>query len=520
MKMQDWLTAQASVQPHKWAISSPEQRSLTYAELNRFVADLCRQLVNAGIQSGDHIAVLLRNTLEYPIVIHALARLGAVLVPINIRLTVSEIEWQLQQADCTAIIHSLQTRDLVEQLRINDLMLIGVGLVRSLENPLYENWAVMQGLITPDAFSIVRTLEPYEVEHDIDLEKPFAIVFTSGTSGKPKGAVLTYGNFFYSAIASAARIGTLPTDRWLCVLPLYHVGGLSIIIRACLYGIEVDLRQYFVPQMLNYGLRDGAITIMSLVPTMLYRLLEEREADLVWSSRLRLILLGGAAPSQELLDRAHALNLPIALTYGLSEACSQVATLFPDDVQLKPGSVGKPLMFTYIRVVNEQGESLPAGEYGEVVVSGPTVMAGYYNQPEATAKILRNGELYTGDIGYLDDEGDLWIVQRRSDLIVSGGENIYPTEVEEVLQSHPAVAAVCVVGVPSVEWGQQVAAAIVLHQGVNVTVNDLMTFSRQRLAGYKQPRIIRFVNALPLTSSGKIIRREVAEMFNQPGTDL
>lgn len=513
--MQDWLSAQAAVQPYKRAIYSPEQGSLTYDELNHYVADLSGQLASAGLTTGDQVGILLSNTLEYPIVIHALARLGAILVPLNLRLTSSEIDWQLREAECKFVIHGLQTANLVEHLNTDSLVLIGVGLARHPQNPTYENWVVVQGLITPEDFTIIRTPQFSQyLSHIIDLEKPFAIVFTSGTSGKPKGAVLSYGNFFYSAIASVSRLGTLPNDSWLCVLPLYHVGGLSIIIRACIYGIAVDLRQYFVPHMLNYELQAGHITLISLVPTMLYRLLDERPADLVWSSRLRLILLGGAAASSELLERAEVLNLPIALTYGLSEACSQVATMFPDDTQRKPGSVGRPLMFTDIRIVNEQSESLPPLEYGEVVVSGPTVMTGYYNQPEATAKTLRNGELYTGDIGYLDEDGDLWLVQRRSDMIVSGGENVYPAEVEQILIQHPAVAAVCVVGVPNQEWGQMVAAAVVPHTGVDITVQVLIAFSRERLAGYKQPRVIRFVESLPQTASGKVIRREVVKMLS------
>jgi len=243
---------------------------------------------------------------------------------------------------------------------------------------------------------------------------------------------------------------------------------------------------------------------------MLYRLLN---AEMTFPDSLRLVLLGGAAADSTLIERCQALNIPVAPTYGLSEACSQVATMLPDEAYRKPGSVGKPLTFTSVRIVGENGASLPTGEYGEVVISGSTVFAGYYNNPEATAKTLRNGELYTGDIGYLDEDGDLWLVQRRSDLIVSGGENIYPAEIERVLREHPAVAEVCVVGIPNPEWGQQVAAAIVLKTNAQVTSEELMLFSRQHLAGYKQPRLIKFVDSLPQTASGKIQRGKVLEIF-------
>jgi O-succinylbenzoic acid--CoA ligase len=249
---------------------------------------------------------------------------------------------------------------------------------------------------------------------------------------------------------------------------------------------------------------------------MLHRLLAMRKGQ-AWPASLRHILLGGAAATPELLAAAQASSAPVATTYGLTEAASQVATLCPADVVRKPGSVGRPLMFTNVRIVDETGATLPPGEKGEIVVTGPTVMSGYYKNPAATAKTIRNGDLFTGDIGYLDDEGDLWLVQRRNDIIISGGENIYPAEVEAVLRQHPAVAAVAVVGVPNAEWGQVVAALVECHPQQQVTVAELLAFSRQRLAGYKQPRLLAFTDALPQTASGKIERRTVIERFSRHG---
>jgi O-succinylbenzoic acid--CoA ligase len=224
--------------------------------------------------------------------------------------------------------------------------------------------------------------------------------------------------------------------------------------------------------------------------------------------------LGGAAAPPSLLAQCLALNLPVAPTYGLTETASQVATASPaETAQLGEVGVGKPLMFTTIRIVAEGGQLCAPGEIGEIVVSGPTVMAGYYNQPEATRQSLRNGAFHTGDMGYLDAEGNLWVVQRRTDLIVSGGENVYPVEVEQVLRRHPAVEEVCVIGLDDEEWGQRVAAAVVLKAGFMPTEDELFTFSRLQLAGYKQPRLIRFVGALPQTGSGKIIREKVKELI-------
>ncbi|MEM6284870.1 MAG: o-succinylbenzoate--CoA ligase [Chloroflexota bacterium] len=356
-----------------------------------------------------------------------------------------------------------------------------------------------------------ETIEARETSFKpVDLNATQAIVFTSGTSGKPKGVEITFGNHFYSAMASAYRLGLNPNDRWLSVLPLYHVGGLAVIFRSTLYGITTVLHDRFDIDRIQHSFDHHGITMISLVPTMLYRMIE---AGVRWPDSLRLILLGGAAASPELLQRAFDMGLPIAPTYGLTEAASQVATMRPEDARKKPGSVGKPLMFTSVRIAGENGEWLPAGEYGEVLVSGPTVMKGYYKNDEANAKTLRNGELHTGDIGYLDEDGDLWLVQRRSDLIVSGGENVYPAEVEKVMRAHPAVKEAVVVGVAHPEWGQQVAAAILLEDNATLTEQELTDYSREHLAGYKQPRRILFVDAFPQTASGKIQRGEVAKLF-------
>jgi O-succinylbenzoic acid--CoA ligase len=224
-------------------------------------------------------------------------------------------------------------------------------------------------------------------------------------------------------------------------------------------------------------------------------------------------LLGGAAASPELIRRCVEQGVPVSTTYGLTEAASQVATSLPSEVVSKPGSVGKSLMFTSVHIVDERGHSLPEGEYGEIVVTGPTIMKEYYNDPESTAQALRNAELHTGDIGYLDSDGDLWIVQRRSDLIISGGENIYPAELEQIMKLHPAIQDVCVVGIEDNEWGQRVSAAIVLRDGASLTTDEITAFCRQSLAGYKVPRTIKFVAELPRTASGKIERVVVKDFF-------
>lgn len=486
--MQDWLVARAQASPEKIAIIeqvSPSHTSeITFAQLNRRVDDFCRQLRLAGVESGQHVAMLMMNSTLAIVPFFSAMRLGLVFVPLNSRLTVDEIDFQLKQSDCDWLL-PYGTTDLLRAVRDKGHKIATL----------------------PQKKKQKVDLTPQEIE----LDKPLFIVHTSGTSGRPKGAVLTYGNVFYSAMASAYRIGHLPHDRWLCVLPLYHVGGLSILIRAVLYGITVDLREKFDVETINHALTHEPITLISLVPTMLYRLLEYRTE--AWTDSLRLVLLGGAATTPELMQACIEQNIPVATTYGLSEAASQVATTFPDDAIRKAGTVGKPLMFTQVKIINEAGQTQPANEYGEILVKGMTVMQGYYKNPTATAEALQDGWLRTGDIGYLDNEGDLWLVQRRSDLIVTGGENVYPAEVEATLRKHPAIKDVAVVGIPDPEWGQKVATAIVLHEGQSATAEDIENHARQHLAGYKIPRIIKFVHELPLTGSGKIQRAGLRDLF-------
>ncbi|HEX6386917.1 MAG TPA: o-succinylbenzoate--CoA ligase, partial [Anaerolineae bacterium] len=427
-----------------------------------------------------------------------LAWLDAVLVPLSTRLAVPELARQLAFVGCRWLLYTAETAETATELASNDFTIIEIG-----------DWTLR--LRSGQGLEINESPIPKLQSPVSDLQ---AIVFTSGTTGRPKGVELTFSQHFSSAMSSAYRLGLEVDDLWLSCLPLYHVGGLAVIWRSCLYGTAVDLHPRFDLDAINHSLDTRPVTLISLVPTMLYRLLQSRTG---WPECLRLILLGGAAAAPEMIEQTNQMaGRPIvAPTYGLTEAASQVATMLPRDAARKPGSVGRPLLFTSVRIVGEDGRELAAGEYGEVVVSGPVVMRGYYNNPEATAEVLKDNALYTGDIGYVDEDGDLWLVQRRSDIIVSGGENVYPAEVEQALKQHPAVASVGVVGVPHSEWGQQVAAAVVLREDQVLTEAELVRFGRERLAGYKLPRLVRFVDSLPQTASGKIARQAIVDMLQR-----
>jgi o-succinylbenzoate---CoA ligase len=476
--MQDWLSISVRANPNNLALIY-ENRQWTYRDLDREVNAVCGWLTLQGVKAGHHIGVLMPNRPEYVFLIHALMRIGAVLIPLNTRLTTAELIHQVEKVKCHRVIYSPETKEAAKTLPSPTLPVVIGDLTPSVKIPSRE----------------------------LDMDTVQAIVFTSGTSGKPKGAMLTYNNHFWGATASAFRIGTLPHDRWLCCLPLYHVGGLNIITRCAIYGTTVVLQRGFDLQNIQGALISMGVTLISLVPTMLYRLLNV-PFD---APHLRLVLLGGAAATPDLMERCLALGLPVSTTYGLTEADSQVATQTPEATYQKPESVGKPLPFVQMRVIDEAGLPVRTGEIGEIAISSPTIMKGYYDDFEATIRAIRDEWLYTGDLGYLDEDGDLWIVQRRTDLIVTGGENVYPAEVEAVIKRHAAVTDVAVVGIPSLEWGQQVAAAVVLRE--TLTEEELIAFCRESLAGYKVPRIIRFVDELPLTASGKVERKDIQSFF-------
>ncbi len=470
--MNDFLTLATQSHPERIALLDGNER-FTYAELNHAVGELAARLTAQGVQRGQRVAVLFDRSRDAVQLVHALVRIGASLVPLNTRLTADEMLYQVKNAACDWILHTTQDAHLKASTHVDDLP---------------RN--------TPDPH-LVGALER---------DAEFGILFTSGTTGKPKGARLLWKNIYASAKASAERLGTILDDRWLLTLPLYHIGGLSILLRSALYGTAVILPNFTDEQFdlaqLQQRMHETETTLVSLVPTMLHRMLEEKNA---FPESLRLILLGGAAASPKLLERAFAQNLPVATTYGLTECASQVATATPDEACRKLGSVGKPLPSVRVEIRDDEGQPLPSGEIGNVYVAGDVVMFGYLHQAQI------HDWLRTGDLGYLDKDGDLFIVQRRSDLIISGGENVYPAEVEAVLIQHPAVESACVVGIPDEQWGQRVAAALVLKKQVDD--EEIIAFCRQHLAGYKIPRKIGILDALPQTASGKIKRQDVVKLL-------
>jgi len=482
-----------------------EGRSLSFPEIAEAVDGLVDGLASRGVEAGDLVGLLAPPSIGGFVLIHALLDRGVVMVPLNLRWTAAELRSAIESAGLGWLIVSGQTEAPGEKLAEQ----AGCGLLR------FESTnGTGHGLtsLRPPAFGEQGRFRARREE--MRSRDAALVLFTSGTSGRPKGALLSADNLRASAMGSIALLGSDPTDRWLCCLPVFHIGGLSILIRSVLAGTSVALHERFDAATVCTALDEDRITRVSFVAAMLSQVLELR-GDRPPPEDLRLILLGGGPASRELLSCARGLGYPVAPTYGLTEAASQVATRPPEaevDPEADLSGGLRPLPGTQIRIASpdeDLGETAGSNVIGEIEVRGPTVMQGYLDDPEATARVLRDGWLATGDLGCLDASGGLRVLDRRSDLIVSGGENVYPAEIESVLLDHPAVAEAGVVGLADAVYGVRPKAFLVAAAGERLELEGVFDFCRERLAKYKIPVDLVVVDALPRNASGKLLRREL-----------
>jgi o-succinylbenzoate---CoA ligase len=485
----NWLTQQSRDRGNSPSLIF-ENKVWTFAELETASVRVAKSLIQSGIFQRMGIAVLADNSPELVILIHALVKLNCVSIPLNTRLSVQELQWQLDDAKTSFLIFNLGKLEIVNQLKVNNLSLIN-----------------LEGLVT-EYSDADKELE----SHHFDLDAVQTIIYTSGTTGLPKGVQLTYRNHFASAIASATHLEIdHDCDRWLNCMPLFHIGGLSIIWRSVIWGMTMVLLPKFDVSEVCQAIATQEITFISLVPTMLVRILSSSDFQNTLSAwqNLRGILLGGASTSSELLSQALEYQLPIMPTYGLTEAASQVTTLLPKDISLKFGSSGQALSCNQLLIVSleDDGLEVEVGAIGQILIKGENVMKNYRNQN------LGENCLNTGDLGYLDHQEYLYVVNRRSDLIISGGENIYPAEIESILLKHPQIQAACVIGIVDQEWGQVVAAVLeITNSEINlVEVRDFCL--NAGLSKYKLPQKLCIVDAIPITPNGKVSRELVRKLM-------
>ena len=488
MLMTHWLEKRAALTPDRIALICGGDR-LTFGELRERARAVARRLHSLGIHRGERVGFLCRNGIHVAELVHAVHYTGAVLVPLNTRLTAHELAYQVEDCSCRCVLHDETNRQLAGELA-GQLPGLSVRALAELPD------------VPPSDEPLVTT---------IDSEETNTIMYTSGTTGRPKGVMLTYGNHWASAIGSALNLGMSGDDLWLAAVPMFHISGLSILMRSVIYGMPMMIHERFDEQAVNRAIMEEGVTIVSVVSNMLARMLD-RLGEARYPASFRCMLLGGGPAPLPLLEACADKGIPIYQTYGMTETASQIVTLPPEYMLTKLGSAGKPLFQSEIRIMNG-GEPAAPGVPGEIQVRGPNVTSGYWNRPDATSEALRDGWLATGDIGYVDEDGFLYVLDRRSDLIISGGENVYPAEIEAVLLGHPAVAEAGVCGMADERWGQVPVAFVRLAEGASVTEEQLRDHCRTRLARYKHPARIRFVDALPRNAAGKLLRRELPKLL-------
>ncbi|MEK6268320.1 MAG: o-succinylbenzoate--CoA ligase [Planococcus sp. (in: firmicutes)] len=470
MTYPNWLSQRSYLSGDRMALSF-QQQQWTFSEINTIALDYAGKLSALGVKENSRVAVLAKSTPEFVFVLYGCMHVGCEMVMLNERLSSNELTYQINDAEVAFIF----VADVLKE-KVDDSRVVLFGEI--------ENAKPVQ----------------FEPQQQWSKDRTLSIMYTSGTTGHPKGVRQTAENHFSSAVSSALNIGIAPEDVWLCAVPLFHISGFSILMRSLIYGMGVRLYEKFDAEQSAEEICNGSVTHMSVVGVTLERILSSMEqASMQASDRFKAVLAGGGPIPIAYMKRAENCKIPVLQTYGMTETSSQTTTLQVTDAERKIGSAGKPLFLYEVKTEKP-------GEVGEILIRGPQVTPGYIGK-FAERDVQQDGWLHTGDMGYLDDEGFLFVVDRRSDLIVSGGENVYPAEIEKVLSGHPAIQEVGVCGVPSEQWGEVPVAFVVLQQ--EVTVEELLAYCRKQLASYKVPKQLTIVESLPRNASNKLLRREL-----------
>jgi fatty-acyl-CoA synthase len=497
------LSLTAARFPNKTALVFEGAR-YSYRQLDELSDRLANSLAGLGAKRGEKIALLSRNSPEWVIAHFAVAKTGATLVPINFLFVGREIAYVVNHSDAGILVLSEEFLALAESIR-SELPRVTKYIAIGGEAP---PWAISYGKIAQEGPQ--RTPQAEIGENDA-----YMVMYTSGTTGRPKGVVLSHRSRVHVALAGITDYGMTHEQITGLPLPLFHMGGLNTcLLSHVLSGATVVLmRKFDVPELLR-NIERERISFLFLAPSPIYSMIESPELDRTDLSSLRWCMYGGAPMPREILRKLSE-RLPgvrLMQGYGSTEA-GQLSFLGPEDHVRRPDSAGRAVALAQIRVVDREGHEVPRGDVGEIAVRGPNVMTEYYKAPEATAEAFRGGWFHTGDLARLDEDGFLTIVDRKDDMIISGSENIYPKEVEEVLYAHPAVQDAAVFGVPDDKWGESVCATIVLKPGANATADEIIEYCKGRLASYKKPRLVKFVDSMPRTSIGKIAKSELREPY-------
>jgi fatty-acyl-CoA synthase len=490
-----WLTRRLVKSGPKPAIIAGD-RTLTYAELEDAAARIGAAFASAEVGPGDRVAYLGENSPEFVEVLFAAGRIGAVMVPLNTRLAPGELAYQLDDAGVSILVY--------------DDPLAGAALPAAAAAESHvATWDLDE--LASRAQAAGRFDEDVPVTSD-DLA---VILYTSGTTGRPKGAILTHGNLTANCFNVLIDYDVASTDVALMISPMFHVASLGMgVLPTLLKGATLVVETRFVPSRVLELIQEFKVTTLSGVPTTFQMLMEDPAWEAADLSSLRSLTCGGSAMPRHVIEAYAEKGVGFTMNYGMTETSPGATSTPPSFALSKIGASGLPQFFVDVKIVEPGGGQLPAGEVGEILVQGPNVIKEYWNRPDAASSFEADGWFHTGDLGRLDEDGFLFVTDRLKDMFVSGGENVYPAEVEAVLSGHPGIAAVSVVGVPHRKWGEAPHAFVVPRGDAEITAEGLMDYLDGKLARYKIPRTLTVVEDLPRTASGKIRKNLLRDSLN------
>lgn len=490
--------------PDKWAMTC-ENREYTYVQFNRMINRFAHGLLHLGVKKGEKISLMMKNSDYFVICYYAAAKIGAVLVPMNFRLIAREVNYILEQSDSVIVICDEEYDQLIEEAKQ------GIPIIRQIITVTQPK--VGSHLSFNEVLSQLDDEPGVEVTGGDDLH----ILYTSGTTGRPKGALFDHQRVMTLATAVIGLLGFNVQERFLHIAPLFHSAQLNLILNPGFFlGGSHVIHRDFQPVEALKAIDKYQISTFFGVPVMYNFLLRVPGVSQYNLSSIRRCLYGAAPMAPELVNQSMGLfqtdqfyNL-----CGLTEGGPTGIYLPPEDHKIKNGASGKlPLLLTEVRIVNAAGEDVAPGVVGELILRGETIMKGYYNKPVETAGTIRDGWLYTGDLSVKDEDGYITLVDRSKDMIITGGENVYSVEVEQVLNGHPKIFEATIIGIPDPVWGESVTGIVVAKPGETIEVEEIKEFCRQNLAGYKIPRKVIFTDQLPRNASGKILKYQLREQF-------
>lgn len=508
--LSDLLSENIKKNPDKTAVVCIESDlRLSFNDINKRINQLANALIDKGMQKGDRVAVLEYNCHRHIEIFFAAAKTGMLIVPLNYRLTGKELSFIINDSGAATLIFGKDFLDTISLIRedikfVKNFIYIGNEIVK-MEN--YEN--------------VILNSSPDEPDVDVNESDPVTLIYTSGTTGVPKGVVMTHKNWFVTTTNMAAELDINQNDVTLHVKPFFHVGPIWPMLSHFYAGGANIIIKAFEPQALLEAVENESVTNINTAPVMILWLLDYPNLKKYNLKSLRLLVYGASPMPVEILKRALSVfgNI-MTQSYGSTEGLV-LTRLEPNDHILEGskeevqrlGSCGKEAFNVKVKVVDDNSHEVKPGEIGEIIAKGKQITTGYWKRPDETAKTIKDGWFYTGDLATVDNKGYIYIVDRKKDMIISGGENIYPREIEEVIYKHPAVSEVSVIGVPDSTWGESVKAIIVAKAGKIVKENEIIEFCKNNLAGYKKPKSVEFVADMPRTPTGKILKRELKDKY-------